>query len=108
MNKEKLNEAKKVVMYEIGHSLEVVQKTGLDFSTKMTVAGILGALTATLDCKLDDIIQSEPEEKTNFDVITESPEKLAKFILDQYGYSQVKEGVVYLNLGWWLNEKAGE
>jgi hypothetical protein len=54
------------------------------------------------------LIQSEPEEKTNFNVITESPEKLYKFILDQYGYSQVKDGAIYINLEWWLNEKAGE
>jgi hypothetical protein len=58
--------------------------------------------------RIKELIQSEPEEKTNFNVITESPEKLYKFILDQYGYSQVKDGAIYINLEWWLNEKAGE
>jgi len=53
-------------------------------------------------------IQSEPEEKTNFDVITESPQKLFEFILEQYGYSQIKDYGKYFNLRWWLNEKAGE
>lgn len=40
--------------------------------------------------------------KTNFEKITKSPEALAKFILKQYGYSQVKEDNMYFNLLQWL------
>lgn len=65
MNKKKLIEAKKVVMYEIGQSLEKTNKQKIDFSMNMAIAEILGDLTATLDDKLDDIIQSDPEEICN-------------------------------------------
>jgi hypothetical protein len=67
--------------------------------------------------RIKEYIQSEPEEtkpidiegvKTNFDMITESPKKLAEFILEQYGYSPIKDYGTYFNLGQWLNEKAGE
>lgn len=40
--------------------------------------------------------------KTNFERITESPEKLATFILNQYGFSQVRENEMYFNLLQWL------
>lgn len=56
----------------------------------------------------DNLGISLDEEKTNFDVITESPEKLSEFILEQYGYSPIKDYGKYFNLGQWLKEKAGE
>jgi len=62
MNKEKLIEVKKIVMYEIGQALERSTKQEIDFSYQMAIAGVLGDLTTTLDIKIDELIQSEPEE----------------------------------------------
>lgn len=62
----------------------------------------------------NEIIQSEPEEKTNFDVITESPEKLAYWLNIISGARTVfypGTGEISFNdngLIDWLNEKAGE
>jgi hypothetical protein len=62
MNKDKLIETKRVVMYEIGQALEKANQHELNFNIQMMIASVLGDLTATLDDKLDEIIQSEPEE----------------------------------------------
>lgn len=67
MNKEKLIEAKNIVMYEIGQTLEKATKQELSFDKQMAIAAVLGDLTATLDDKLDDIIQTEPEETKTSD-----------------------------------------
>lgn len=65
---------------------------------------------------LKQFIQSEPKEKTNFDLITESPEELADYFYDVnklYAESlgmdmkQSKEDGVEEFLKW-LNQKAGE
>lgn len=64
----------------------------------------------------EEFIQSEPEEKTVFDEITESPERLANYFYDvnklyaeSLGFNviQSKEDGVAEFIKW-LNEKAGE
>jgi hypothetical protein len=85
MNKDKLLEVKKMVMYEIGLAVEKSANKQIDFGKQMAIVGVLGDLTANIDANFDDIIQTEPDEtkgvdidafKNNFDVITKSPERL--------------------------------
>jgi len=62
MNKEKLTEVKKIVMHEIGQALERSTQQEISFDKQMAIAEALGDSTATLDDKIDNFIQSEPEE----------------------------------------------
>lgn len=117
MNKDKLIEAKKVVMYEIGQALEKANQHELNFNIQMMIASVLGDLTATLDDKLDDIIQSEPEETKGVEIEgvktnTYTKEKVAELILEyaldlenskNFAIDMDTDDVIY-----WLNEKAGE
>jgi hypothetical protein len=125
MNKDKLLEVKKMVMYEIGLAVEKSANKQIDFGKQMAIVGVLGDLTANIDANFDDIIQTEPDEtkgveidafKNNFAVITESPERLAEYFYDVnklYAESlgmnmkQSKEDGVAEFIKW-LNEKAGE
>jgi DNA-directed RNA polymerase subunit RPC12/RpoP len=66
MNKEKLIGLKKIVMNEIGQTLEKTTKHEIDFSNQMAIAKVLGDLTAILDIKIDDYIQSEQEETCTY------------------------------------------
>ena len=117
MNKDKLIKAKKVVMHEIGQALEKANKHELNFNIQMMIASVLGDLTATLDDKLDEIIQSEPEETKPIEIegiktCTYTKEKVAELILEyaldlenskNFACDMETDDVLY-----WLNEKEGE